>query len=236
MTTPGAVSSGRLALGTVKIGDIDPAPYNPRSIAPEAREALRASMRRFGLVETVVVNRRSVALGWPEGARPVIVGGHQRVSIAAEEGATEIDVSWVDLGESDEKALNVALNNPHAQGWFTDDLPDLVASLSAPVVHALAFGPLLDGFRAPTPSEWGDAFGTVPHGDRTTLSKMTFVLTDEQVRTVKEALAAARAAINADERGDDDHDDDGNKNRNGNALAHVARCFLAAIVDDAATR
>jgi ParB-like chromosome segregation protein Spo0J len=44
------------------------APYNPRKISDHDLEALRRSMKFFGVVEPVVVNKRTGR----------IVGGHQR--------------------------------------------------------------------------------------------------------------------------------------------------------------
>ena len=54
------------------------APYNPRRIADHDLDVLRRSMKFFGAVEAIVVNRRSGH----------IVGGHQRVR-AAESGGIE---------------------------------------------------------------------------------------------------------------------------------------------------
>jgi hypothetical protein len=54
------------------------APYNPRRITDEELLRLRKSLRRFGLVDPVIVNRRSDR----------IVGGHQRVVAAAAEGSS----------------------------------------------------------------------------------------------------------------------------------------------------
>lgn len=55
------------------------APYNPRKMPAREMAALRRSMRTWGAVQPVVVNRRSSH----------IVGGHQRVQAAAAEGIAE---------------------------------------------------------------------------------------------------------------------------------------------------
>ena len=49
------------------------------------------------------------------------MGGHQRLKILVEKGIEEIEVSVVDLNESKEKALNIALNREQG-GW---ELPKL---------------------------------------------------------------------------------------------------------------
>lgn len=76
------------------------APYNPRKMAPRELEALRASLRAFGVVQPIVVNRNG----------PRIVGGHQRVQAAMAEGLEALPVVWVDLDPSQERQLNLALN------------------------------------------------------------------------------------------------------------------------------
>lgn len=103
----------------MKLADLDPAPYNPRTISKEAMAGLTASLRRFGLVQPIVWNKRSKQ----------IVGGHQRRDALIDHGIEEADVLVVDLDPMDEKALNVALNNPGIAGEFTDDLQDLLIEL-----------------------------------------------------------------------------------------------------------
>jgi ParB-like chromosome segregation protein Spo0J len=59
-----------------------------------------------------------------------IVGGHQRLTVEADRGQTEVDVSVVDLDEIKEKELNVMLNK--AQGaWDDGKLAELMESLGA---------------------------------------------------------------------------------------------------------
>lgn len=38
-------------------------------------------------------------------------------------------VKWVDLSETDEKALNITLNNPHLTGEWSDEINNLLQSL-----------------------------------------------------------------------------------------------------------
>jgi len=75
-------------------------PYNPRIISDHDLAALARSMNEFGVVEPVVVNRRTGR----------IVGGHQRVKAAEASGIEELPVVYVDLDEAAEKQLNIALN------------------------------------------------------------------------------------------------------------------------------
>ncbi|MEN6533787.1 MAG: ParB N-terminal domain-containing protein [Bryobacteraceae bacterium] len=87
-----------------------PADYNPRRMDRESAEALRASVTRFGMVEWIVWNKRSGRL----------VSGHQRLDLLRSLGEDSADCIVVDLGDADEKALNLALNSPKLRGEFDD--------------------------------------------------------------------------------------------------------------------
>jgi len=82
--------------------------YNPRTISKEAMIGLKASIDRFGIVQEIVINKRNGH----------IVGGNQRVDAAIEKGFKEVPIFVVDLPESEEKVLNITLNNPAIQGDF----------------------------------------------------------------------------------------------------------------------
>ena len=87
----------------VPIERVNPAAYNPRrrlKAGDPAYESIRRSLDAFGLVEPLVWNRRTGNL----------VGGHQRLSVLRDQGATEVQVSVVDLDQGDERLLNLALN------------------------------------------------------------------------------------------------------------------------------
>lgn len=129
----------------MRLDELTPAPYNPRAISPEALAGLRASLERFGTVQPVIWNRQTGH----------VVGGHQRIKALQEMGDTETNVVVVDLPEIEEKALNVALNNPSIAGEFTVDihaliaeligeLPDLAAALRLPDLSKLMADMLAD--------------------------------------------------------------------------------------------
>jgi site-specific DNA-methyltransferase (adenine-specific) len=120
-----------------------PAAYNPRKISKEALKGLQASIERWGVVQDIVVNSRNL----------VVIGGHQRLAALKVAGVKDVPVTWVDLDEADERALNVALNNPHISGEFDDTLQDLLQSIKdgigLPVMQDLK----LDELLAPVPVE-----------------------------------------------------------------------------------
>lgn len=115
----GPVESGANKLSVAELTKMG-AVYNPRKINDHDLEALRRSIRFFGAVEPVVVNRRTQR----------IVGGHQRVKAAAAEGVTDFPVVWVDLDEPSEKTLNLALNRISGQ-WDDEKLRALLLDLDA---------------------------------------------------------------------------------------------------------
>lgn len=106
---------------TLPISALLPAAYNPRRISERALDGLRKSIERFDLVQPIIWNQRTAT----------VVGGHQRVKALMQMGRTETQVVVVDLPESEEKALNVALNSPAISGEFTDDLQGLLLEIEA---------------------------------------------------------------------------------------------------------
>lgn len=86
------------------------AAYNPRRIGGHEYDELRWSIRTFGYVQLVVVNKRTRKEGWPPGSKPTIVGGHQGVKASEDEGLEALPIRWVDLDAVLEKKLNLILN------------------------------------------------------------------------------------------------------------------------------
>lgn len=114
---------GEMVIRRIPVGKVNPAPYNPRkklSPGDPAWERLRESMENFGCVEPLVWNERTGHL----------VGGHQRFSVLTADGATEVDVSVVDLDPEREKVLNVALNKVSGE-WDQEALARLFADLES---------------------------------------------------------------------------------------------------------
>jgi len=107
----------QVSRGECDLKDLIPAPYNPRKISDEQMNGLQKSLDRWGLVQEIVVNKRTNH----------IVGGHQRASALEVNGEKKAAVVWVDIDEDEERALNVALNSPHISGEFDfEKLPPLL--------------------------------------------------------------------------------------------------------------
>lgn len=114
----------------LKRSQIHFAEYNPRTISEEGKKALRCSIKRYGVVGGIVVNKQT---GY------TIVGGHQKVSVLDElnkynpdtkENDYSLRVELIDVDLKTEKSLNVALNNPNVGGDWDDEkmrrlIPDI---------------------------------------------------------------------------------------------------------------
>lgn len=125
------------------IDDINDAPYNARSITNDALSGLAQSMADFGVLSMPVVNVR-------DGINR-LVGGHQRVRVLREKGATEVQCIVVEFDQVTEQRANLALNNRAIQGEFvpemTRDLLDQIrgalGGAADPAFRSLRFDSLL---------------------------------------------------------------------------------------------
>ena len=107
-------------LSVLPIKDLNPAEYNPRKkLKPGDKEyeKIRHSIEEFGFADPVVVN-----------SDMTIIGGHQRVTVAAALGYTEIPCAIVEVSKTQEKALNIALNKISGE-WNQELLADLIQDL-----------------------------------------------------------------------------------------------------------
>ena len=98
---------------------LKPAEYNPRKMTEKQVRDLTESVRRFGLVDPIIVNNRS-------GRENVVVGGHQRLKIAILEGFEAVPVVYVNLDEKSERELNLRLNRNLGE-WDWDMLANFDA-------------------------------------------------------------------------------------------------------------
>jgi len=105
------------------------ASYNPRVITEEGKKNLKRIIKRYGLVGGLVVNKQGF----------VLVSGHQRITVMDElmkydpqtkENDYKLRVDLIDVDEKTEKELNIALNNPNAQGtWNRDKLAEMIPDI-----------------------------------------------------------------------------------------------------------
>ena len=82
----------KLQIQTIKIDELNPAPYNPRRWSEDAVEQLKESINRFGVVDPILVNDAP-------GRDNVVIGGHFRIKVAKDLGFTELPVVYVTIPE-----------------------------------------------------------------------------------------------------------------------------------------
>ena len=110
----------------VQRSEIHLADYNPRTISDEARKSIKRGIKKYGLLGGLIVNKRT-------GMR--LVSGHQRLSVMDElnkfpDNDYTIRVDVIDVDQTQEKELNILLNNPNAQGqWDFDALRKLIPDI-----------------------------------------------------------------------------------------------------------
>lgn len=104
-----------------RIDELMPANYNPRKdLQPgdDEYEKLKRSIEEFGYVDPIIWNA----------CTGNVVGGHQRLKVLSELGETEIDCVILELSDTEEKALNVALNKISGD-WDKQKLDKLLKEL-----------------------------------------------------------------------------------------------------------
>ena len=81
-----------------QISELRLAKYNPRHISDKELENLKKSLRKFGFIQPVVVNHDKI-----------VISGHQRIRAWKELGNETVPMFQVNIGEKEEKALNLAM-------------------------------------------------------------------------------------------------------------------------------
>ena len=111
-----------LQITNIKISELKPALYNPRKWSESAIEQLTESIKRYGLVDPILVNGA-------KGRRNIVIGGHFRLKIAKVLKLETVPVVYIDIpSEAKEKELNIRLNKNLGE-WDYDLLKDFDESL-----------------------------------------------------------------------------------------------------------
>lgn len=93
-----------LTIQHINITELKPALYNPRRWSDAQTAHLTESIKRFGLVDPLIVN------GAIE-RHNIVIGGHFRLKIAKDLGLKEVPVVYIDItDEAKERELNLRLN------------------------------------------------------------------------------------------------------------------------------
>jgi len=114
----------KLKIHYIPINDLIPAEYNPRQMTEKQVKDLTESIKRFGLVDPLIVNKH------PE-RKNIIIGGHMRWKIAKELGIDIVPCVFIEVDEQQEKELNLRLNRNLGEWDF-----DLLASFDGELLKA----------------------------------------------------------------------------------------------------
>jgi len=93
----------------IEISKLKPASYNPRQITKKQFEDLKESIRKFDLVDPIVINKDMT-----------VIGGHQRLKCCKELKYKDVDCVILDLSKEQERELNIRLNK--SGGEFDMDI------------------------------------------------------------------------------------------------------------------
>jgi len=93
----------------IEISKLKPASYNPRQITKKQFEDLKESIRKFNLVDPIVINKDMT-----------VIGGHQRLKCCKELKYKDVDCVILDLSKEQERELNIRLNK--SGGEFDMDI------------------------------------------------------------------------------------------------------------------
>lgn len=85
------------------IDELIEAEYNPRQLSEDQFTAISDSIKRFGLVDPILVNMH-------KDRKNIIIGGHQRTKVAKHLGYETIPTIELSLTLDKEKELNIRLN------------------------------------------------------------------------------------------------------------------------------
>jgi len=98
------MTNSKIQTVEVSINDLTTPEYNPRKHDNLAKEQLKESIRRFGIVAPVVANSTPAR-------KNIVIGGNFRLEVIKELGYITVPVVYVDIPDLDrEKELNIRLN------------------------------------------------------------------------------------------------------------------------------
>lgn len=207
---------------TAALGDLVPWERNPKRISRTHAARLLEYWQRIGQFQTIAIG--------PSGE---VYDGHQRLSVllAANGKGYRVDVrrSSRPLTDKEREELVIAAHVGTTgsfdwdalSGWDADELQgwgfdaELLADWNT---GAAALATMLEAALLEPSEDWDAAMGRLPDTDRSPYQQMTFTLHDEQVETVRAALAMAKNL--------GEFKDTNNENSNGNALAFICETFI----------
>lgn len=176
----------------MEIGLIVPNPWNPNVMSPDMLRKERASIKKFGYVNPILVREL--------GKKYQIIDGEHRWRVMVELGAARLEVTVIEgLNDEEAKQLTIVLNetrgraSPEKLGTLLRDLLEAVPK--SDLLDVLPISPVdfdrlagLEGF------DWGslDAQTIGNPGEGKSWVERTYRLPQEAANVIDQALAAAK--------------------------------------------
>ena len=107
-----------MQIQNIKIEKLKPAEYNPRVMDDKELEKLKRSLKEFGVVEPIVINKDFT-----------VIGGHQRLKALWDLKRKEVPCIILNIDKKKEKILNLALNRISGD-WDQEKLSKLIKGIS----------------------------------------------------------------------------------------------------------
>jgi len=183
------------------INDLISAEYNPRQLTNDQFNQISDSIKRFGIVDPIIVNKNKER-------EDIIIGGHQRIKVAKDLNIEKVPTIELDLNYDKERELNIRLNK-NSGDWDYDVLAN-----GFEMDELMEWGFDDDDLKL-FDLDYGEEFN-LPDGDREPFKQMTFTLSDEQAEIVENAIKKAK---------ENDFGDTGNENSNGNAIWWICNSY-----------
>lgn len=185
-------SNPSLSIISVRLSDLKPSEYNPRKWTEKDKTNLKNSIKKFGLVDPIIVNSAS-------SRKNIIIGGHFRAFCAGELGIESVPVVYISIPDiKKEQELNIRLNKNTGQFDF-----DLLANIADDILTDVGFESVeLDKIfkldsrpeddeipeKAPTIAKLGDIFKLGQHrvmcGDSTQNEAVSALMAGEKADMV----------------------------------------------------
>lgn len=103
-----------------RLSELHPDPSNARKHDSRNLDAISASLKQFGQVEPLVVQKSTGK----------VIGGNGRLEVLRRAGETEADIVEVDVNDTQAAALGIALNRTgELAGWDDEALAKILQSL-----------------------------------------------------------------------------------------------------------
>jgi hypothetical protein len=200
----------------VKLSEVKGWAKNPRGIKTEDFERLKTQIKELGTYKPLISYYDEAEKKY------IVLGGNMRLKAYADMGVNEVDIVVIKPKDEAQK-LKFALSDNDRAGYYEEDkLAELLFEFKDDFVDGLY---KVDMKAAQTVEEILANFSptgideiALPEGENSGFQQMTFVLSDAQIGTVREAMTKAKEGGKT-EGGE-------NENQNGNALYFICADFI----------